>query len=194
MYAEEATKEVNQPYIITTFDRGVCMKAYPLIWNNPDRHEKHIILIGTFHLACAYMKMIGKQMYRSGLSDILLETGLIASGSIEGALSGTHYDRAMQCQKVMLECLERLLLSQYVTGQGEDQVLASVSEQSRKVLNDVLHSPSADTVNTALADDALHNYIHMYDRYAQSQYSCSMLCKCCVILSYSNNRAHVTCS
>ena len=26
-YAEEATKEVNQKYVITTYDLGVCMKA-----------------------------------------------------------------------------------------------------------------------------------------------------------------------
>ena len=29
--AEEATREVGQEYVITTFDLGVCMKAYPLI-------------------------------------------------------------------------------------------------------------------------------------------------------------------
>ena len=40
---------------------SVCMKAYPLVWNNPVRYEKHIVLIGTFHLGCAYMKMVGKK-------------------------------------------------------------------------------------------------------------------------------------
>ncbi|KAL8562247.1 hypothetical protein ACOMHN_005232 [Nucella lapillus] len=34
------------------------MKAYPLIWNQPQRFEKHIVLIGTFHIVCAYLKMI----------------------------------------------------------------------------------------------------------------------------------------
>ena len=39
-YAEEATNEVNQQYVITTFDLEVCKKAYPLIWNNPTRYGK----------------------------------------------------------------------------------------------------------------------------------------------------------
>ena len=30
-YAEAASREVGQDYVITTFDLGVCMKAYPLI-------------------------------------------------------------------------------------------------------------------------------------------------------------------
>lgn len=29
--AEEATKEIEQNYIIATFDIGVCMKAFPLV-------------------------------------------------------------------------------------------------------------------------------------------------------------------
>ncbi len=61
-YAEMATDEVKQQYVITTFDLGVCMRAFPLIWNNPRRYEKHFIMIGTFHIICAYFKMVGEKM------------------------------------------------------------------------------------------------------------------------------------
>ena len=43
-YSEEAIREVGQEYIISTFDLGVCMKAYPIIWNSPQRYTRHIIL------------------------------------------------------------------------------------------------------------------------------------------------------
>ena len=49
-YSEDATHEVGQEYAITTFDLGVCMKAYPLIWKNPECYKKHIIMIGSFHV------------------------------------------------------------------------------------------------------------------------------------------------
>jgi len=51
-YSEEASKEVGQCYVITTFDLGVCMKAYPLVWSNTRCYEDHIIMIRTFHLTC----------------------------------------------------------------------------------------------------------------------------------------------
>ena len=57
----------------STYDLGVCMKAYPLVWNFPDRFKRHSILIGTFHLNMAYLKMIGNKMTGSGFEDILLE-------------------------------------------------------------------------------------------------------------------------
>jgi len=81
------------------------MKAYPLVWNSPQKYEKHIILIGTFHLVCAYMKMIGKKMAGTGLRDVLVEAGLISGGSLDGVISGKHYNRALHCHKAILECL-----------------------------------------------------------------------------------------
>ena len=113
--AEEATNEVGgQQYVITTFDLGVCMKAYPLLFNNPLKYKNHIILIGTFHLICAYFKMIGKKMVSSGLTDILHEAGLVKEGTVKGVMNGKNYERGMICHKVMIETLEKLLLTCYL--------------------------------------------------------------------------------
>ena len=120
-YSEEATREVGQQYVITTFDLRVCMKASPLVWNYPEKYSKHVILLGTLHLICAYYKMVGKKMAGSGLSDILLEAGLITSGSVDGVIKGKHYDRAMHCHKVLLEALEQLLFEKFLSCRGEHQ-------------------------------------------------------------------------
>ena len=59
--SKNASREVGQKYPVTTFDLGVCMKAYPIIWKNPELYDDHIVMIGSFHLICAYLKMIGKK-------------------------------------------------------------------------------------------------------------------------------------
>ena len=58
-YAEKATAEVGQQYVITTFDLEVYMKAYPLVWNNAVKHEKHMILIGLCSHENGWEKMNG---------------------------------------------------------------------------------------------------------------------------------------
>ena len=102
---------VGQAYTITTFDLGACIQAFPIIWNNPTRYEKHIVMIGSFHAVCAFKKMLGKKMNGSGLDDILVEAGLVSCGSLHRVLSGKDYSRAMVCHKALLEALERILLS-----------------------------------------------------------------------------------
>lgn len=61
-YSEQGAREVGQKYVVTPFDLGVYMKAYPIIWNQPKKFEDHIIMIGTFLVMCAYFKMIGKEL------------------------------------------------------------------------------------------------------------------------------------
>ena len=156
--SEEATKEVGQNYVITTFDLGVCMKAFPIIWQDPDRYRKHIILIGTFHIECAFMKMLGKKMKGSGLQDILLEAGLISSGSVAGVLTGKHYDRAIYCHKVMLEALEGLLIDEFT----ESHLFASLSIESRTKIDTLLSQPSSSSLSEVLEDADVTTVIDRY--------------------------------
>ena len=90
------------------------MKVFPIIWNELVKYKNHIIMIGSFHILCAYMKMIGNKMRGTGLSDILLESELMSCGSLVGVLTGKSYARAMNCHKVMLESLERLLFEKFL--------------------------------------------------------------------------------
>ena len=133
-YSEEGTREVGQEYTITTFDLGVCMKAYLIVWNNPYRYSKHIIPLGTFHLVIAYFKMAGKKMAASGLEDILLEAGLMSCGSIKGVMSGKSYGRSVHCHKILLECIERLLFEQFMLSRNEDTVCSSLPAASKALL------------------------------------------------------------
>ena len=69
--------------IFTTIDLGASMKTYPISWN---RSYQYIIVTGTFNFVCTYLKLIGKKMDGSGPTgptDMLLECGLISSGSLK---------------------------------------------------------------------------------------------------------------
>ena len=165
--AECATKEVGQKYVITTFELGACMKAYPLIWNQPQRYQNHIILIGTFHLVCAYLKMIGKKMDGSGLSDVLLEAGLITSGSLKGVESGKQYDRALHCHKSMLECLERLMLSSYLKMTGENRDFPHLPEETTDLLAATRGASTHDCVALLLKDKDTSDFLRDYEEYRE---------------------------
>lgn len=140
-YAEEASREVGQSYVVTTFDFGVCMKAYPLVWTNPQKYKNHLILIGTFHLVCAYQNMVGKKVAGSGLSGVLLEDGLTGSGSVQGVLREKHYERVMHCHKAVLESLERLVLDRFLVERGKENIF-KICQSSTSKLQDLIQNPS----------------------------------------------------
>jgi len=168
MYAEQATQEVGQEYILCTFDLGVCMKAFPLVWNNPVRYQKHIVLIGSFHVACAYMKMIGKKMQGTGLGDIFLEAGLITSGSLHSVLAGTQYAQAMTCHKTMLEALERLFLLEFLVTSNRSSLLDNLENAHKDVFGGLLETPSATTLAATCANNALSSLMREYSEFKQT--------------------------
>ena len=166
--AEEATREVGQTYTISTFDLGVCMKALPLIWNDPEKYKNHIVMVGTFHLVCAYFKMVGKKMAGSGLSDVLLEAGLIGSGSVHGVLSGKHYERAMHFHKILLESLERILLDKFLEQENKNAIFASLPEGTRDKINTLIYSQTKYTMDDLMSDEGFITYMRKYTEFKKS--------------------------
>ena len=43
----------------------------------------------------------------------MIESEIIASGSVKGVLSGKHYNRAMRIHKLLFEAMERLRLEAF---------------------------------------------------------------------------------
>ena len=90
------------------------MKAYPITWKSQDFYDDHIVIIGSFHLICACLKMVSKKMNESGLADVLLEVGVISVGFINGVISDKNFSHAINCHKVMAKSMKRLLLDRYL--------------------------------------------------------------------------------
>ena len=123
-----ASQEVGQEYAIVTFDLAVAKKAYSLVWQTPS-FSKVIVRMGVFHTTCSIFGSIGKLMRGSGLAEIVIESGVCASGSLEKVLAGKHYNRALRVHKLMNEGLERLLLDKFYD-----------AHPGEKLSNDAVHS------------------------------------------------------
>ena len=49
-----------------------------------------VLCLASFHTDCTYLAVIGKRYDHAGLADILIESGVLGSGSLAGALDGKH--------------------------------------------------------------------------------------------------------
>lgn len=151
--------------MVTTFELGVSMKAYPIIWNKHKMFEDHIIMIGTFHVVCTYFKMIGKKMEETGLSDILLEAGLIGSGPVTGVMTGKQYSRAMHCHKILREALERLLFEELCFALGEERPMMGLPDNSFELLKTLFDELDNASFESALNNVNISSYIDAYAKF-----------------------------
>ena len=159
--SKNASREVGQKYAVTTFDLGLCMKAYPNIWKSPDFYDDHIVITGFFHLICAYLEMIGKKMNESGLADVLLEAGVISVGLINDVISGKNYSRAINCHKVMAKSLERLLLDRYLETRCLKGLPGDLLQAINRI-NHIINERASENLHAAMQNKALANFLEEY--------------------------------
>ena len=90
--------QLGQHDVIVVFDQAIYAKALEVLWQNNDQFQRLVVRIGSFHTICAFLAAIGKRFGDAGLADVLVESGIVASGS--GVIEGRHYNRAVRTHKV----------------------------------------------------------------------------------------------
>ena len=120
-------------------------------------------MIESFHLICAYLKMIGKKMNESRLADVLLEAGVMSIGSMNSVMSGKNYSRAINCYKVMAEGLERLLLDRYL----ETRSIKGLPGDLLQAIEHIINERSSENLDVAMQNKSLANFLKEYFLFRQ---------------------------
>jgi len=81
------------------------------------------------HTCCAFMSMMGKRFLGSGFEDILIESEIVAPGSLQTVISGHKYNRSIRVHKIMFEALHRLQIQAF---------MASLTEQDHDMYSSLI--------------------------------------------------------
>ena len=161
--SQEATDAVGQPFTFVTFDLAAAKKAYDIIWTYPQRFHNVIVLLGAFHMACTFMGAIGKMMRGSGLEEVLIESQVCASGSLEKVLNGKHYNRGRYVIRTTLEALERLMWMSFIDYEG-----THIDEHITEMLLHLGNSPSQGNLEAVLQDPQCEEIMQHYKTFQES--------------------------
>ena len=92
------------------------------------------------------MSMIGKRFNDAGLQDILIESDVVAQGSIIGVMTGHQYNRSILIHKLMYEELQRLRFRRFLESLS-DEVTNSVKTLLTEINNAYQTSSFTDMIN-----------------------------------------------
>ncbi|XP_041359488.1 uncharacterized protein LOC121375875 [Gigantopelta aegis] len=108
--------------VVLVFDQAIYAKAQQIRWSNDLYMSRIVVRLGEFHTCMSYLGVLGKRFKEAGLQDILIEAEVVAQGSINGVITGHHYNRSIKAHKLMYEALERLRLKAFFDSISEEQV------------------------------------------------------------------------
>ena len=114
MYMQKLADEANMPYVNVSLDVGAAINAFKFVWNFPVRFNNVVIHLGDFHFIKENFGVIGKLIAGSGFEDVVFQSGVCSTGSLNGVLAGSHYNRAWIVHASFSEALERLLFERFL--------------------------------------------------------------------------------
>ena len=111
---QKMAEEVKMPYVNVTLDVGAAMNAYKLCWNYPERFNNVLIHLDDFHFLKENFNAIGRIIEGSGFDDTVFQAEVCSSVSLNGVLSGSHYNRSWTVHSIFSEALERLIFERFL--------------------------------------------------------------------------------
>ena len=125
------------------------------MWHRPDEFQNVTVHLGAFHTICAFMGAIGKMMGGSDYEEVIIHSGICASGSIDQVMNGKHFNCALRVHQRMLAVVERLLLQVFVEQKHVDK--APFPELSK-----LAESPDASKLCDVISNSAIFKLLTDY--------------------------------
>lgn len=153
----KAAEELGEEYMQVTYDLGIAKIAMQIQATEKPSFDKVFIHLGVFHVLLAYYKAVGKFINGSGISEALGDAGLLASGSVNGFISGKNYNRCKRLYPMLALVIQILHFEAFL-----EQQRISLGEEDCDKLKKFLSTRSEKPV---LNDKKLINVMNEYEKY-----------------------------
>ncbi len=153
---------LKQKEMVIVMDQAIYAKAQEIRWQTSSYMERLVIRMGEFHTAMAYLSCIGKMFADAGFQDIMIESEVVAAGSIDGVITGHHYNRSVRAHKLLMEALPRLRWQAYLDTLTQEDHAAAL-----KIATDLQQKFPSEDFNAMLTSDAFLQLLKAYEEFVQ---------------------------
>lgn len=98
---QKIAEECNQRYMQITYDLAIAKVAMQIQATEDPKFNNLFIHMGSFHIMMAYFHAVGKFIDDCGLSHVMVEGELLASGSVGGFIAGKHFNRCKRLHPIV---------------------------------------------------------------------------------------------
>ncbi|GFS61686.1 uncharacterized protein TNCV_4313191 [Trichonephila clavipes] len=163
--AQVVGKECNQTYVQVTYDLAIAKIAYKIQSTSKPQFNNLFINLGSFHhLMMAFFKAIRVFINECGLSHMMIESNIIASGSVNGLVEGKHFNRCKRLHPLMALGLKMLHFDPFL-----DNIEYNFLKE--QVIDDLLHYQevidSHSSMPIELPNNVLSRVLSAYQKFVE---------------------------
>jgi hypothetical protein len=165
-----ATNDDEQKHsVLVTCDQAVYAKALEVYYSPLHNQLERIVLrMGAFHVILNFMSVLGQRFGSAGLRDVLIESDVLANGSVDSTLDGRHYNRGIRAHKLTVEGFGRLRWAAFL--QWNDAQVPKVDMESLTgAVGKVRHNLCKDALQVLLSSDIFMFAEQRFNEFITSQ-------------------------
>lgn len=115
LFAQKVAEKCQQEQIIVTYDLQIAKMAMEIVEKERPKFDKIFVNLGAFHTQMALFRAIGKYIDGSGLVDVLVQSEVLASGSMNSFLDGKHFNRCKRLHPLTSISLQVLHFEEFLS-------------------------------------------------------------------------------
>ncbi|CAF4875177.1 unnamed protein product [Pieris macdunnoughi] len=167
--AQNVGKECGQTYVQVTYDLGIAKTAYKIQATEGLKFSNLFIHLGSFHLMMAFFKAVGTFINKCGLSHMMIESEIIASGSVNGIIEGKHFNRCKRLHPLIALGLQILHFDIFLKSKNaeHDFVKGQIYEDLLEYQNKKISLPPSASTDL-IPNEVLSELLNSYKRYVEN--------------------------
>ena len=119
--ALKIVESLNLVSIVCVVDQAIYSKASEIKWKEEEKFRCCVLMMGMFHMLMMFMHILSKRFADAGVLDVLIQSGVIAEGSVDRALCGKMYNRGIRMYKLVDEAITRGIFQSIHSSQDTEQ-------------------------------------------------------------------------
>ncbi|CAD6231327.1 GSCOCG00012217001-RA-CDS [Cotesia congregata] len=157
LMSNKVAEECYVKYVHVTYDLQIAKVAFSIQSTEQPVFDNLFMHLGMFHAMIAYVKTIGKFIDNCGLINVMKSSGLIASGSLNGFLLGTHLNRCRRLHPIVSAGLQ---IVHFKTFLDKEKII--ISDLIMEQINNLTNSKST---NPQIESEELLDLLERYEIY-----------------------------
>ena len=113
--SQALAKECGQEFIVVTYDLAIAKPALLIQAQDAPKFDNIFVCFGAFHIQMAFFSVLGHILDGSGGDDILVDTDVLASGSMNGFLAGKHFNRCKRLHPLLATAFKVLHIRKFIS-------------------------------------------------------------------------------
>lgn len=158
-FTQRCAQECRQTYGVVTYDLAAAKPAMQMQVTEKPKYDNLFIMPGVFHVEMAFFKALGKLIEDAGGPAMLTEADVLATGSLNGFLSGKHFNRCKRLHPILGLALEILHFQAFIVSYDEEDEL--------KAMTDKLGQCSPDDLEALMASEVFIRCVSAYKTYTE---------------------------